>query len=70
MIRLEIKNGVQKITSVCDKCQCHVRDLTVDDILVKSTRKVMTGMIIKNSKGEVVTRTEHDHMTCTCEHCK
>ena len=53
MIRLEIKNGVQKITSVCDKCQCHVKDLTVDDILVKSNRNVLTGMIIKNSKGSV-----------------
>ena len=35
MIRLEIKNGVQTITEVCDKCKCHVKNLTVDDILVK-----------------------------------
>ena len=50
MIRLEIKNGVQKITEICDKCKCHVNDLTVDDILVKGK----TDMIIKNSKGEEV----------------
>ena len=66
MIRLEIRNGVQTITEVCDKCKCHVKDLTVDDILVKGN----TDMIIKNSKGEEVTRETHDHMTCECEHCK
>tara|TARA_R100000005_G_C4926989_1_gene157646 strand:+ start:117 stop:323 length:207 start_codon:yes stop_codon:yes gene_type:complete len=65
MIRLEIKNGVQKITEICDKCKCHVKDLTVDDILVKGN----TDAIIKNSKGEEVTRKTHDHMTCKCEHC-
>ena len=65
MIRLEIKNGVQKITEICDKCKCHVKDLTVDDILVKGN----TDAIIKNSKGEEVTRKTHDHMTCECEHC-
>ena len=65
MIRLEIKNGVQTIKEVCDKCKCHVKDLTVDDILVKGN----TDMIIKNSKGEIVTRKTHDHMTCKCENC-
>ena len=66
MIRLEIKNGVQKITEVCDKCKCHVNDLTIDDILVKGK----TDMIIKNSKGEEVTRTKLDRPECRCEHCQ
>ena len=66
MIRFEIKNGVQKITEVCDKCKCHVNDLTLDDILVKKN----TDMIIKNSKGQEVTRTKLDRPECKCEHCK
>tara|TARA_R100000152_G_C6765995_1_gene190874 strand:+ start:88 stop:291 length:204 start_codon:yes stop_codon:yes gene_type:complete len=65
MIRLEIRNGVQKITEVCDHCKCHVNDLTIDDILVKGK----TDMIIKNSKGEEVTRTKLDRPECKCEHC-
>ena len=36
MIRLEIRNGVQKLTEICDCCQCHIKDLTTDDILVKA----------------------------------
>ena len=35
MIRLVIDNGVQTITERCDDCGCHVRNLTIDDILVK-----------------------------------
>ena len=53
MIRLEIKNGVQKLTEVCDHCNCHMNDLTVDDILVKKD----SDLTIKNSKGEEVTNT-------------
>ena len=53
MIRLEIRNGVQKLTEICD---C---------ILVKSN----TDLIIKNSKGEVVTNTE-PRPKCYCDHCK
>ena len=66
MIKLTIIKGVQTITEVCDKCKCHVNDLTVDDILVKGK----TDMIIKNSKGEEVTRTKLDRPECKCEHCK
>ena len=40
MIRLVIDNGVQTITERCDDCGCHVRNLTIDDILVK--KYVMT----------------------------
>ena len=66
MIRLEIsKNGTQKLTEVCDKCQCHVRDLSVKDILVKGK----TDLKIYDEDGKEVTRKEHDLKTCTCEHC-
>ena len=64
MIRLEIKNGVQKLTEVCDHCNCHVNDLTVDDILVKKD----SDLTIKNSKGKEVTNTS-PRPKCYCEHC-
>ena len=35
MIRLEIKNGKQTITAICNKCKCHVKDLNPEDIIVK-----------------------------------
>ena len=65
MIRLVIDNGVQTITERCDDCGCHVRSLTIDDILVKKNND----MIVKNSKGEEVTNTENPRPTCKCEHC-
>ena len=65
MIRLEIKNGIQKITERCDECGCHVNNLILDDILVKGD----TDMIIKNSKGEEVTRTKLNRPECKCENC-
>ena len=65
MIRLVIDNGVQTITERCDDCGCHVRNLTIDDILVKKNND----MIVKNSKGEEVTNTENPRPTCKCEHC-
>ena len=65
MIKLVIANGVQTITEVCDDCKCHVRDLHVDDILVKGP----SGTIVKDSKGNEITRTEHDHKNCKCESC-
>ena len=64
MIRLEIRNGVQKLTEICDQCKCHIRNLTTDDILVKKP----TDLNIKNSKGEEVTRTQ-PREKCYCEHC-
>jgi translation initiation factor IF-1 len=63
MIRLQIKNGVQTLTEICDHCKCHVRNLTTDDILVNKTN-----MIIKDSKGKVVERKEA-RPKCYCEHC-
>ena len=65
MIRLEIKNGVQRLTEICDCCQCHIKDLTTDDILVKTP----SDLKIKNSKGEEVTNTE-PRPKCYCEHCE
>ena len=65
MIRLTIKKGVQKITERCDNCGCHVNNLTLDDILVKGK----TDMIIRNSKGEEVTRTKLNRPDCKCENC-
>ena len=42
-----------------------VNNLTLDDILVKGD----TDAIVKNSKGEEITRKKHEHMSCKCEHC-
>tara|TARA_B100000214_G_C23804604_1_gene552021 strand:- start:135 stop:335 length:201 start_codon:yes stop_codon:yes gene_type:complete len=66
MIRLTIKNGVQTITERCDECGCHVNNLSIDDILVKGK----TDLIVKNTKGEEVTRTKLDRAKCQCENCK
>ena len=64
MVKLVIKNGVQTITEICDTCKCHIRNLITDDIMVKGK----TDLIIKNSKGEVVTNTE-PRPKCYCEDC-
>jgi hypothetical protein len=58
-------DGQQTITEICDDCKCHVRDLTVDDILVKGNNN----LIFQDSRGNEVTRKEHDHQTCKCETC-
>jgi hypothetical protein len=63
MIRLEIKNGVQKLTEICENCKCHVRNLTTDDILVKKSSHYVI-----NSKGEEVTNTS-PREACYCEEC-
>ena len=64
MIKMTIKNGVQKLTEICDTCKCHIRNLTTDDILVKRN----TDLTIKNSKGQVVTNTS-PRPKCYCEDC-
>ena len=64
MIRLQIKKGVQTLTEICDDCKCHIRNLTTEDILVKKP----SDMIIKDSKGNVITRTE-PRSKCYCENC-
>lgn len=65
MIRLEIApDGTQTLTEICDKCKCHVNNLTVDDILVKKP----SDLIIKNSKGEEITNTA-PRGECKCPDC-
>lgn len=64
MIRLVIKKGVQTITEVCDTCNCHMQNLTMDDLLVKGD----TDLIIKDSKGKEVTNKE-PRPKCYCEGC-
>ena len=66
MIRLEIKDGIQKITAICNKCKCHIKDLTSDDIVVKKPNNPVK---IYDSKGQEITRTEHEYNDCKCEDC-
>tara|TARA_Y100001963_G_scaffold143452_2_gene214372 strand:- start:1125 stop:1331 length:207 start_codon:yes stop_codon:yes gene_type:complete len=66
MIKITIINGVQTITEVCEECKCHIRDLTINDILVKS--KELEGMTVTDSNGDEITRTE-PREKCYCEHC-
>jgi len=64
MIRLEVRSGVQTITEVCETCKCHVKDLTIDDILVKKP----SDLTIKDSTGKEVTRTV-PRDKCYCTEC-
>ena len=66
MIRLTIKKGVQTLTEHCEHCKCKVRDLTVDDIMVKP--KALSGLTVRDTKGNEVTRTG-PRDKCYCEHC-
>ncbi len=63
MIKYEVKNGVQTITEICEKCKCHIRNLTSDDILVTKP-----GQKIRDSKGNLVTRTG-PREKCYCGNC-
>ena len=66
MIRLEIKNGKQTITAICNKCKCHIKDLNPEDIVVKKPNNPNK---IYDSKGNEITRTEHEYVECKCEDC-
>ena len=66
MIRLEIKNGKQTITAVCNKCKCAIKTLNPEDIIVKKPNNPNK---IYDSKGKEITRTEHEWNDCKCEHC-
>ena len=66
MIRLQLKNNQQIITEICDKCNCFIRDLRVNDILTKP--KALEHVTVKDSDGNEVTRTE-PREKCYCEHC-
>ncbi len=67
MIKLELSGGNQTITKVCNHCGCHMDDLQVEDILVKSN----TDMILKDKDGNEITRTElpEELKNCQCEEC-
>ena len=65
MIRYESKGGVQKITAICNNCKCEIKDLTIEDITVKTP----SDMIIKDKDGKEITRTEHEYNDCKCTDC-
>jgi hypothetical protein len=68
MIRLELGgDGTQTITKVCNHCGCHLENLQVEDIMVKSN----TDMIVRDKDGNEITRTElpEELKNCQCEEC-
>jgi len=73
MIKLSITAaGNQTITKVCNTCGCHLEDLTTDDILVVPTWNSGSGLTIKDSDGNEVTRTglPDNLKVCECEDCE
>ena len=67
MIKLTLSGGNQVIEKVCNHCGCHLEDLQVEDIMVKSN----TDMIVRDKDGNEITRTElpEELKNCQCEHC-
>tara|TARA_R110001606_G_scaffold387555_1_gene552304 strand:- start:474 stop:680 length:207 start_codon:yes stop_codon:yes gene_type:complete len=63
MVKLVLSDGDQTLTKVCNTCGCHLGDLTVEDIMVKSN----TSLIIKNKDGNEITRTKLPDSICNCE---
>ena len=56
MIRFTNKKGEsQSITEICDSCKRHIKNLTVNDILVKP--KALANLTLTDSDGNEVTRT-------------
>ena len=69
MIRLELGgDGTQTITKVCNMCGCHIDDLEVEDIMVKTN----TDMRVYDKDGNEITRTDiPDNLKeCQCEDCE
>ena len=58
--------GVQVITEICSTCKCHIRDLSVNDILIKPP--ALNGVTVTDSDGNEVTRTA-PRSECYCEDC-
>ena len=56
MIKIQLKNGSQTITKVCNMCGCHLDNLQVEDIMVKP--KWANNMTFKDKNGNEITRTE------------
>jgi hypothetical protein len=67
MIRFTNVEGEQSITEVCEDCKCHIRDLSVSDIVVQGS--TTSGMVIQDDKGEEITRTKLDRPLCKCNDC-
>ena len=67
MVKLELSNGEQTITKVCNTCGCHLEDLTTDDILVVPTWNSGSGLTLKDSQGNTITRTKLPNSLCNCE---
>jgi hypothetical protein len=66
MIKMTVIKGVQTITEVCGTCKCHIRDLSVNDILIKPPS--LAGVTLTDSDGKEVTRTK-PRVECYCEDC-
>ena len=69
MIKLVLGgDGTQTITKVCNMCGCHIDDLEVEDIMVKSN----TDMRVYDKDGNEITRTDiPDNLKeCQCEDCE
>ena len=69
MIKLVLGgDGTQTITKVCNMCGCHIDDLEVEDIMVKSN----TDMRVYDKDGNEITRTElpSNLKECQCEECE
>tara|TARA_Y100001963_G_C6724644_1_gene420810 strand:+ start:138 stop:344 length:207 start_codon:yes stop_codon:yes gene_type:complete len=55
MIRFTNKKGEsQTITEICDTCKRHIKNLSVNDILVKPDS--LDGVTVRDSDGNEVTR--------------
>ena len=66
MIRYTSKKGEQTVTAICNKCKCEIKALTIEDIIVKRPNNSNK---IYDSKGNEITRTEHEWNDCKCEEC-
>ena len=71
MIKLVLSGGNQTITKVCNHCGCHIEDLTTDDILVVPTWNSGSGVTLRDSQGNQITRTTlpNNLKECQCEDC-
>ena len=71
MIKIQLKNGSQTITKVCNMCGCHIDNLQVEDILVKPKWANSDNMTFRDKDGNEITRTElpTELVECQCEEC-
>jgi hypothetical protein len=71
MIKLELSDGNQTITKVCNHCGCHMEDLQIEDILVKPKWANSDNLTFRDKDGNEITRTElpEELNNCQCEEC-